>query len=145
MAKHLSTATFDELMTIDGIGHVAANKIVEFRVDNFITSWEILHDLAPRVQFAEMARLHQVGEWNSHIKIFKIEFDHNSKVKRDILEDSYTMKFDQHAKLIDDRYRKRTKQLKCISYKLDNICEMLGVSPDDEAVPGPLTKSILGP
>ena len=66
-------------MTINGIGEASAKKIVEFRMENSISSWQVFHDLAPQVQFAEMARLHQAGEWNSYIKVFKIGFDHTSK------------------------------------------------------------------
>ena len=45
MVKHLSTATFDELIIIKGIEDVSANKIIQFREDNFITSWQTLKKL----------------------------------------------------------------------------------------------------
>ena len=75
-----------------------------YRVKNPIISRQIFQELAPKVLYTKMARHHQSGEWMSHMEIFRTDFDHNSKAKRDTLADSYTMTFDQHAKLIDDRH-----------------------------------------
>ena len=130
-------------MTINGIGEASARKIVEFRVNNSISSWQIFHELAPKVEFAEMARLHQAGEWNSYIKVFKISFGHNSKAKE--RTDSFSSKFDLMTKGIEDRHQKHMQQLNRITSILDGINKRLGVTPEDEAIPGPLSKAILGP
>ena len=79
MAKHFTYATFDELMTIDGIGDTEANKIIKYRVEKPINSWYTFKELAPSVLFHEVARLHQKGVWKSHMVEFKLEMDFASK------------------------------------------------------------------